>query len=520
MIGNNETANVEAVTEMNLEFDDNADESVEISDEELMDFVSWLKYLEPHQNWLDLFDIKTDVVAKSPSNADEVLNCLTWMLAAGISVQPLFLDKKVWFVYLKSITDKQAWDGLDIIEEHGSPLDVIYYYRAMYRFGNSVIDDKDYDALESLYIEFMPNAEELNSLTADDDKYSGIVSNALQLTLRESTGKKTDVKKLEMVSGTEVFNELNSEKSKSIRPVESWEEVFSFVQSVPNCNVMFSLKIDGINTKAIFADSGNKLEIALSRGRASDSFDYTQAMNLQFEQNNIQISDISGKVTGESFVTLEGLEVIRAKYPDKNYKTPKSTAAAMLRAPSNFSPSDYKCLRTFFFNYNDLRPDQSFQYLQAHGLEVPWFEIISRSDIPKDKEEFRRWLFDNILSKFDKKSKELNLSTDGVVLDLLTYIDNERKDRYTDTSIAIKFGPWSASSYKARVVDIQVEQKKVEASIVLIIEPTVTRDYNTATRVGGISTAMLIEHGVKVGSIIEFVRKSEAYNTYVRCVEV
>ena len=43
----------------------------------------------------------------------------------------------------------------------------------------------------------------------------------------------------------------------------------------------------------------------------------------------------------------------------------------------------------------------------------------------------------------------------------------------------------------------------------------ITNDGNIATRVNGGSLAILINNGIKIGSVIQFERKSSAYNVLV-----
>lgn len=455
-----------------------------------------------------------------PSTPDEVLAVLAVALDTQDDLRFVLDCRSVWFVYLKSITEERAHNALDFLCEVGTNSDILLYFRAMYRFGYPVIIDEEFDALEKLYVMAYDNMHWVMEHTYDHDLYTNVVNMAISMSIGKDVGKRVDPAKLtaSLAKGAQ-FEELNSEKSTSIRPVESWEEVFEFINTVPDCDVMFSLKIDGINTKTLFADDGAGLELALSRGRASDSFDYTEALKAEFKIRGINEGLLKGKLTGESFVTITGVRELNAKYPEKKYKTPKSTGAAMLRSPHNFEECDMKYLRTLFFNYNNERSDVAYQKMLDAGLEVPPYMVVKRDEIPVAAEEFRAWLFDTILEKFKQEGDAAMLPSDGVVLELLAPIDTTRKDKYSDANIAIKFGSWAGASYTSTVVDILIEQRRTEASVVLVIEPVVTRDYNTATRVAGISTSILINDNVRVGSRIEFVRKSEAYNTYVRCLD-
>lgn len=452
-----------------------------------------------------------------PQTPDDVLECFAYLCNNQLDARMMLNQMKVWFIYLKSIADERFIVALDFISEVGSNTDLFLYLRAMYRFGYSVISDPDYDALLKIYTSWYPELGFLTHQTADDDLYNGVVKSAVDMSIpRESSRKGSKTVQLS-TENSAAFQDLNDEKSTSIRPVESWEDVYDFVWSVPTCDLFISLKVDGINTKVMFAEDGSGLELALSRGRASDSFDYTEAIRAEIRLNGIAEDKLSGKITGESFVSLSGIDALNAKYPDRNYKTPKSAGSAMLRAPQKFDDADLTMLRTLFFSIDGKLSVDAYAEMEAAGLSVPPHFTVKRSEIPRDSSVFKNWLFDSILNKMFELGD--GLPSDGVVVELMANINTERKDVYSDSNIAIKFGPWAAAEYESVVTGIEVEQKRIEASVVLIIEPVITRDYNTATRVGGISTSMLIADGVKVGSRIKFVRKSEAYNTYVECLD-
>ena len=122
----------------------------------------------------------------------------------------------------------------------------------------------------------------------------------------------------------------------------------------------------------------------------------------------------------------------------------------------------------------------------------------------------------HVLDPLYEQGNKLGIGSDGVVMYLLADINTERKDKYSDSNIAIKYGHWAAATYVSRVTGIVFEQRRVEASIVLEIEPCLTRDMNTATRVGVGSPDILIRDGIRIGDEIVFERKSEAYNVYLR----
>lgn len=487
-----------------------------------LQIAEYLEALEPAASveYCNLHHIPyLDVLPAALDSGDTVYACLCALLEEGIPLSYLFNRTDIWGIYLKDITEPRYHTAIDMLLAHGSPADLVLYFRACYRFGFPAMDDASNDVFEKLYIQTYPALTFLAEQTYDDDEYSGIVTDAIKMSGVKSTGSSaaSAINSMDLVNNP-IYNDLNTEKSKSIRPVVTPEEAFEFWCNAPMCPVHFSLKIDGVNTKVAFStEPGEGLQLALSRGRAADSIDYTEALRRVFSCRNIDTTQLSGRVTGESFVGLKELPTIQSRYPDKEYKTPKSTAMAMLRAPDNFLEEDYKHLFFLAFDYNGMRPDKAFALLNAAGIGTPPALQFEGEEIPRDSlEHFNAWMEEHVLQPMVEAGDRRGVGSDGVVMYLLADINTERKDKYSDLNIAIKYGPWGAATYQSRVTKILFEQRRVEASIVLEIEPVVMRDKNTATRVGVGSPDILITDDVKVGDLIEFERKSEAYNTYTR----
>lgn len=457
------------------------------------------------------------IVPHEFTEVSDVVECMSTFITEGISLAYVFQCPHVWGTYLKSVSEERYHNAFDMVLQGGGPADLMYYIRACYRMGFPAISDSEYDALEQLYLDTFPALAFFREQTDDDDVYPVIVLEAIRMSGVKNTGKSgaQAISRLDLKNNKE-YADLNAEKSTSIRPVVTEEEAFEFWRNAPMCRVHFSLKIDGVNTKlANSAETG--MDVALSRGRASDSIDYTDAMRAFLTHRGIDARKLPGRVTGESFVSLNDLKIVASHYPDKNYKTPKSTAMAMLRAPHNFLPEDLQYLSCLAFDYNGMKPDEAFKILQEAGFPTPASLEFDGKDIPRDSlANFNDWMKKNVLDPMWAKGEELGIGSDGVVMYLLADIATERKDKYTDSNIAIKYGQWAAATYVSKVTQIIFEQKRVEASIVLEVEPCLTRDMNTATRVGVGSPDILIRDGVKVGDLIEFERKSEAYNVYLR----
>ena len=469
------------------------------------------------QQYCNIKGINYSLVNPFPfASAPEVIDCMSTFISEGISLSYVFTCKDVWLLYLKSITEERYHDALALILEYGAPGDFMLYVRACYRFGFPAISDADYDSLEKLYSDAFPNLTFIFGQTHDDDQYSSLVMQAIKMSGVKPSGKSgaKSLKKLNLEKGSK-YEDLNTEKSTSIRPVVTAQEAFDFWCNAPVCRVHFSLKIDGINTKLATAEDVG-VELALSRGRAADSIDYSDAIKTFVRVKGIDAAAVPGRITGESFVNIDDLKIVQSHYPDKSYKSPKSTAMAMLRAPHNFIEDDLKYLSFRAFDYNGLKPDEAYKALTSAGFETPPYFEFDGELIPRTSlEDFNAWMDANVLDPLFQEGERLGIGSDGVVMFLLANIDTERKDKYSDSNIAIKYGHWAAATYVSRVTGIVFDQRRVEASIVLEIEPCQTRDMNTATRVGVGSPDILIRDDVRVGDLIEFERKSEAYNVYL-----
>lgn len=464
-----------------------------------------------------------DMVEVTPSTFEEpvqVYDCLVQLMSAGINLAVLFDNVDVWSIYLHSISAPRFHSAIDLMLCSGSPANLILYFRACYRFGYPAIDDTNFDALEILYIQAYPGLSFLQEQTYDDDKYPPLVLDALKLSGSKTTARVPSRNTTATVMNQKEYEDLNSEKSTSIRPVMTSGEAFEFWKNAPMCRVHFSLKIDGVNTKVMFSSEGEGLQLALSRGRATDSIDYTEAIRRVLEYQGVDTTRLKGRISGESFVPLGHLPTIQRLYQEKDYKTPKSTAMAMLRASDKFAAQDYKYLSFYAFDYEGHKPDVAYRMMEELGLSVPPYLEFDGEEIPRSSlDDFDAWMDENVLTPLWNKGAEIGIGSDGIVMYLLADINTERRDKYSDSNIAIKYGYWAASTYTAVVEEIIFEQRRVKASIVLRIKPTVMRDKNTATRVGVGSPDILIKDNVRVGDTIEFARESEAYNVYLRKVE-
>ena len=447
------------------------------------------------------------------TDAASCMDCLVAFMNAGVWPGYLFERGEVWSHYILSVVPEQYHAAIRLLMgELGTPEDLMLYFRACYRFGHSVIPDQEYDALERLYSQTFQHMSFLTERSPEEDTLTYKVEEAIRLSGFHSS--RSEVKR--PVLDDSIAASLNAEKSTSVKPVRSYQEAYEFLVVSPRCRTHISLKADGINTKGILE---SKLTVALSRGRASDSWDFTEALNRVFVQQGINLEGLDGKITGESLVDPAYLPTLRDKYPGKEYKSPKSAAAAMLRAPDKFDLVDYQHLRFYPFEFAELAKDEAFKLFEEHGFSMLPYKQFEAGEIPLGSvEEFTEWI-QKTLDYLWEEGERLGIGSDGVVLQLLDVADSDRADKYSDLNIAMKLSHWTEADYTSKVVEIEFTQRRVEMSCVLIVEPVTTRDLNVATRVSIGSPAILVADGVRVGDTISFTRKSEAINIYLGKVE-
>lgn len=276
---------------------------------------------------------------------------------------------------------------------------------------------------------------------------------------------------------------------------------------------MFSLKVDGVNTKMLYVDG--HFALSLSRGRADgDSFDYTDN-SAKVVPAVLKSGKKMMKVTGESFVTGEGLPVLRERYgKPAGYVSGKSSATSMLRVEHAFE--DYKYLKTLIFSAEGLADTlgETFSLLEQSGFSTVPHKLVQWQDIPGTAKEFEEWAETEIFSYFLKAGK--GIPSDGIVAEVndLNWTGTQH-NQYLSRQLALKFGPWAYQVYRGVITGIRIEQRRVYKSVRIEIEPLVTADGNTAKIINSFNPSILIENDLYVGKTVYFERNSNAFNSVV-----
>lgn len=386
--------------------------------------------------------------------------------------------------------------------------DIWILARYFYRIGEApIITDSVYDRMTNLFRENC--YDELQAYldrTYDDDP--------IPYDLLEEIGVRPYVP-VTKVGRNDLFDLLNEDKSLSIDSIVNYRSAYDFLMDkVDNkLDVVASLKMDGVNVKSLY--QSGKFSLSLSRGRASNSFDFTdQAAYVLPAFINNDLPEL--RVTGECFVVKEGLEKLRAKYAQDKYKTSKSAAISLLRV--KHSINDYKDLRLKVFAAEGLADTviKTFEILKSFGFDVVPYLFIPWDTIPKDYDEFCIWLRDAVFQQMHDAQLAGDMPADGVVLEVNNYgWQDTISNQYSNRQIACKFDFWAFESYKAIVKEIVIVQRRVTASVRVKIEPMQTNDACEAKIINIFNPSILIHNDIKVGDFVYFERNSGAVNILI-----
>lgn len=386
--------------------------------------------------------------------------------------------------------------------------DIWILARYFYRIGEApIITDSVYDRMTNLFKEKC--YDELHAYldrTYDDDP--------IPYDLLEEIGVRPYVP-VTKIGRNDLFDLLNEDKSLSIDSIVNYRSAYDFLMDkVDNkLDVVASLKMDGVNVKSLY--QSGKFSLSLSRGRASNSFDFTdQAAYVLPAFINNDLPEL--RVTGECFVVKEGLEKLRAKYAQDKYKTSKSAAISLLRV--KHSINDYKDLRLKVFAAEGLADTviKTFEILKSFGFDVVPYLFIPWDTIPKDYDDFCIWLRDAVFQQMHEAQLAGDMPADGVVLEVNNYGWHDTiSNQYSNRQIACKFDFWAFESYKAIVKEIVIVQRRVTASVRVKIEPMQTNDACEAKIINIFNPSILIYNDIKVGDFVYFERNSGAVNILI-----
>ena len=371
--------------------------------------------------------------------------------------------------------------------------------RYCYRVGLPTLSDDDYDVLEDkIRRDYYDECKAYLERSYDDDPIPVKLLKALNMEVVYPSVPR------------EYYDYLDEDKSNSIRAVRSYEEVWDFVNSNKGKLLHVSLKMDGVNSKSLYKNG--KYQLTLSRGRASNSLDYTQGAK-KILPKFIDGEELT-KVTAECFVTKSALPALREKYDSVKYKTSKSAAISLLRVEHELD--DYNELNAFAFDIDGgefSRVQDKYSALEKAGFTTPPHFTISVPD-GQSYEEFCVWLKSEVFDTLAAYKEEY--PSDGVVLEGDNLLDTyTEKNQYSDRQIALKFEQWGFEYLRGIITDIQIEQRRVYKSVRIKIEPIKSSDGCNATYINAFNPGIVIENDLYVGKEVWFERNAGAVNILI-----
>lgn len=377
--------------------------------------------------------------------------------------------------------------------------DIYILARYMYRIGKPFLDDKLFDTYEKFLLANNLIDKDLVNRSYDDDPVPYDLLRELNL------------EKFIISLGTDspYAKYLDEEKSLSIQPLINYRDIYEYCLNHRGLELIVSLKVDGINCKSLYMYGDFML--SLSRARSGNGIDYTKNLSKVIPTHT-DMEEREVKIFSESFVEPAYLDTLKSKYDANSYKTCRTSATSLLRV--SHSTEDYEHLHTLVFNAEGLKfatISATLEYLESKGFEVVPHMVLEPNTIPKDYNEFKKF----IKSLCDKFAKEtLGIPSDGIVIDVNDLSFNGVVNgKYSNRNIAIKIEQWGFNYYKGIIKSIILEQKAVNASCRVEIEPMKTSDGCDAKIVNVHNPRILIDNGYKVGSEIYYERQSGTINT-------
>lgn len=274
---------------------------------------------------------------------------------------------------------------------------------------------------------------------------------------------------------------LSGEKSKSIQSIASEEEARSYYANKGNRQFLLSYKMDGFNAQNHYV---SKLYVQTnSRGRNTDVVDYN-ALSIHMPKS----IDVGGhvRVYGEASLTKENFEVLKRRFPSKNYSSQRSSVSgAIASAPD---------LITYIaFNYDD--PDgyddilEKYHTLERWGFRVPPY-VVCRGD--------------EVIDKIAEMSlvRDYNLKSDGVVVTGLNTA------LVTDVR-AIRIFSWKQRTYVGEIIGYSESYGRHYIGIKLRIKPVQTED-GLQEYIDIDNVARICKYGLVPGQHVVFEKVSAA----------
>lgn len=377
--------------------------------------------------------------------------------------------------------------------------DIYILARYMYRIGKPIMEDALFNTYEKTLLKQNLIDKSLLDRSYDDDP--------VPYKLLKELGGENFIVNLGVESPYAKY--LDEEKSLSITPLINYEDIYSYCLSHRHLELIVSLKVDGISCKSLYLNGDYML--TLSRARAGNGLDYTDGMRKILPLNT-DMTEREIKLYSESFVEPVYLDILKEKYDASSYKTARTAGTSLLRVKHN--DEDYRALHSLVFGAEGLpysTISATLDYLSNRGFEVVPHIVLKPNSIPNDFDSFKLFIKD-ICNNFFENTKDI--PSDGIVIDVNDiHHDSVITGKYSNRNIAMKIEQWSFRYYKGTIKSILLEQRAVNASCRVEIEPMKTSDGCEARVVNVHNPRILIDNNYKVGSEVYYERQSGTINT-------
>ena len=382
----------------------------------------------------------------------------------------------------------------------GREEDLYRLARFCYSCGSPIISDEFYTKLEDTLIERGKCAELISQSQDDDDVPVDLLEEFNMTNLIYSNRVES-----------EYFRFLDSEKSMSIKALIDYGEFYNYCRATPSEDKIFSPKKDGINLKNLYVNG--VMELATTRGRKDTGACFDVTENLSKVVPHRISTDVEHVIVyGECGVDKSKVSSMPRK-TGGDFSQSKTAAMSIMRTGLD-DETYYKFVKFHAFGADGVSNTVSgtIDKLKEWGFDTVPYIIVRAQDIPKNFEEFCDFT-KSMLDKMWELSKEYDMETDGVVVDIndKNFIATQ-SGHYLSRNCALKFEYWSHKYYVGIVKNIIVEQQAVDASAVIEIEPFRTSDNCAARRITSYNPSYLFSLGLYKGQKVYFERNSNAIN--------
>lgn len=305
-------------------------------------------------------------------------------------------------------------------------------------------------------------------------------------------------------------SELKELKSKSIRPVRTAMEGFTFLKGFPpGTEFLFMDKDDGINGR-VDENDGVVLS-AITKGRSGNSFNVEGILN-----KSGAIGKLNKVTMGEFIVSNKDLEYINSVC-GRYYKIPRSCTIGLIRGTCTYP----ELLKYRVFNVEGCKLlSEGLAEAKKAGYETVNYITVKNTEIQSVED----------LRKYMQKIWDISegITTDGMVIkvnDQELYHRLGGDDKYDEGSIAIKAEMWEAySNVIATVSGFNIENIGLNGSCEILLEPVVIGGIEgvsnsgiTLRRVNAYNIDTLHNRGdiIKIGDKIRINYKSGANSEFV-----